>query len=128
MRMFLTSAPCRLLAPVLCSVIVYFAGAAESNNAKKEEALAPADALKAFVLPADLQIDLALAEPEITQPVFINFDERGRMWVVEYRQYPSPAGVKPVSHDQFWRAVYDKVPPPPPNHIKGADRISIHED
>ncbi|HSG71278.1 MAG TPA: PVC-type heme-binding CxxCH protein, partial [Planctomycetaceae bacterium] len=28
----------------------------------------------------------------------------------------------------FWRSVYDKIPEPPPNHIKGADRISIHED
>ena len=128
MRIVLTSAPYRWLAPVLCSVIVYFAGAAEPNNAKKEEALAPADALKAFVLPADLQIDLALAEPEITQPVFINFDERGRMWVVEYRQYPQPAGLTIVSKDAVWRSQYDKTPLPPPHHFPGKDRITIHED
>ncbi len=33
-----------------------------------------------------------------------------------------------VSRDVFLRSVYDKVPPPPPNHFKGSDRISIHED
>ena len=26
------------------------------------------------------------------QPVFLNFDERGRMWVVQYLQYPDPPG------------------------------------
>ena len=29
---------------------------------------------------------------------------------------------------QFWRAVYDKVPPPPPHHFRGKDKITIHED
>ena len=82
--------------------------------------------------PDDLAIDLVLSEPTITQPVFVNFDERGRMWVVEYRQYPHPAGLKILSRDRVWRNVYDRVPPPPPHAkgspFRGADRISIHED
>ena len=69
-----------------------------------------------------------LAEPTITQPVFISFDERGRLWVVEYRQYPAPAGLTMLSKDTFWRAAYDKVPAPPPHGVRGLDRISIHED
>ena len=56
------------------------------------------------------------------------FDERGRLWVVQYLQYPFPAGLKMVSHDGVWRAVYDKVPPPPPHHFRGKDKITIHED
>ena len=75
-----------------------------------------------------MEIEQVLAEPEITQPVFLNFDERGRMWVVQYRQYPAPAGLKVVSKDVFWRAVYDKVPEPPPRGVKGLDKITIHED
>lgn len=75
-----------------------------------------------------LAIDLLLSEPEIAQPLFLNFDERGRMWVVEYRQYPEPAGLKMLSRDKFWRAAYDRVPAPPPHHVRGKDRISIHED
>ena len=39
-----------------------------------------------------------------------------------------PAGLKMVSRDSVWRAVYDKVPPPPPHQFRGADRITIHED
>ena len=47
---------------------------------------------------------------------------------MEYRQYPDIAGLKMLSRDTFLRSVYDKVPPAPPNHDKGTDRISIHED
>ena len=90
--------------------------------------LAPAEAVKRFQVPEDLRIDQVLSEPEIAQPVFLNFDERGRMWVVEYRQYPNPAGVKVLSRDGVWRVVYDKVSPAPPNQFRGADRITIHED
>ena len=50
------------------------------------------------------------------------------MWVVEYIQYPYPAGLKMVSRDEYWRAVYDKVPAPPPHGARGLDRITIHED
>ena len=48
--------------------------------------------------------------------------------MVQYLQYPFPAGLKMVSHDGVWRAVYDKVPPPPPHHFRGKDKITIHED
>ena len=94
----------------------------------KAPALSPTEAVRHFQVAEDLQWEQVLAEPTITQPVFLNFDERGRMWVVEYRQYPSPAGLKMISRDSVWRAVYDRVPPPPPHHFKGADRITIHED
>lgn len=90
--------------------------------------MSPQESHKLFKVPNDLRIDTVLSEPEIAQPVFCNFDERGRMWVVEYRQYPDPAGLKAISKDQYYRTVYDKVPVAPPNHVRGKDRISIHED
>ncbi len=79
-------------------------------------------------MPDDLEIELMLAEPIVRQPVSLSFDERGRLWVVQYLQYPFPAGLKMVSRDGVWRAVYDKVPPPPPRHFRGKDKITIHED
>jgi len=53
-------------------------------------ALSPAEALTKFQVAEDLVWEQVLAEPVITQPVFLNFDARGRLWVVEYRQYPAP--------------------------------------
>lgn len=90
--------------------------------------LSPAEAVTHFQTPDDLLVQLVLGDPEITQPLFMSWDERGRMWVMEYRQYPDPAGLKMLSRDTFLRSVYDKVPPAPPHHFKGTDRISIHED
>jgi putative heme-binding domain-containing protein len=99
-----------------------------SSSTRQSGPLAPSDSLARFKVSDDLEIDQVLTEPEVRQPVFLNFDERGRMWVVEYLQYPFPAGLKMLSHDSFWRAVYDKVPPPPPHQFVGADKISIYED
>ena len=84
-----------------------------------------------FLKPAEgLAIDLMVAEPEIKQPSFLRFDERGRMWLIEYRQYPHPAGLEIVATDQYWRNVYKTYPEPPghPDFVPGADRITIHED
>jgi putative membrane-bound dehydrogenase-like protein len=79
--------------------------------------------------PADgLEVKLAAAEPVVRQPVNISFDERGRMWVVQYLQYPGPEGLKPVAVDQYLRTKYDRVPEPPPKGPKGADKITILED
>lgn len=88
----------------------------------------PQESLAAFKVPNDLKIELVANEPEVRQPVFLNFDERGRMWVVQYLQYPFPEGLKVVRYDEHLRAIFDKVPPPPPRHDKGRDKITIHED
>lgn len=90
--------------------------------------LTPAESRQHFHVADDLEFDQVLTEPVVRQPVFLNFDERGRMWVVQYIQYPDPAGLKLLSRDNVWRAHYDKVPPPPPRHFRGEDKITIHED
>ncbi len=86
------------------------------------------EALARFRIPDDLAIELAVGEPDIGQPLSLKFDERGRMWVLQYLQYPSPAGLTMVSRDKFLRTVWDKVPAPPPHHVPGHDKITIHED
>src|SRR5688572_12101156 len=88
----------------------------------------PDETLKSFALMDGLEAAVVLSEPIVRQPVFLNFDERGRMWVVQFLQYPYPAGVKVIDFDDQFHAVYDRVPPPPPNHDRGRDKITIHED
>ena len=51
-------------------------------------ALSPEEALKTFRLPEDLRIELFAAEPQITSPVAMAFDENGRAYVVEMNDYP----------------------------------------
>lgn len=88
----------------------------------------PKDALKQFRYPTDLALDLVLAEPKIHQPVELNFDHRGRMWAVQYSQYPYPKGLKVMGMDNHLRIKYDKIPDPPPHGISGADKITFFED
>lgn len=88
----------------------------------------PAEQLAQLKPADDLALDLVLADPVVAQPTHLSFDERGRMWVSQYRQYPYPAGLKQISRDKYYRAVYDRVPPAPPKHDRGRDRITVHED
>jgi putative heme-binding domain-containing protein len=88
----------------------------------------PAEALKKLKLADGLAMQVVAHEPAVAQPLNLYFDERGRLWVTQYLQYPFPAGLKIVEYDKYLRAVYDKVPPPPPNHFRGKDKITIHED
>ena len=77
----------------------------------------PAEALKKLKLADGLAMQVVAHEPAVAQPLNMYFDERGRLWVTQYLQYPFPAGLKIVEYDKYLRAVYDKVPPPPPNQI-----------
>jgi putative heme-binding domain-containing protein len=90
--------------------------------------LSPQDELKKLKVAQGLEIKLVAAEPQVAQPLSITFDDRGRMWVLQYRQYPDPNGLKPVAVDQYLRTKYERLPEPPPAGPKGKDRISIYED
>jgi putative membrane-bound dehydrogenase-like protein len=81
-----------------------------------------------LVVPEGYAVELVASEPVIRQPIDVKFDARGRMWVVQYLQYPFPAGVTITGYDQYIRAEFDRVSPPPPKHFRGADKITILED
>lgn len=68
--------------------------------------MAPADAERAFVVPPGFEVRLFASEPEIANPVAMTWDERGRLWVLEFYEYPLGA---------------------PPGQI-GRDRVKILED
>ena len=88
----------------------------------------PQQMLDSFKIANDLSIDLVLSEPKVNQPVEISFDHRGRLWVVQYNQYPYPKGLKITNVDNYLRVTFDKVPKAPPEGIKGADKITFFED
>lgn len=88
----------------------------------------PRTALAQMIPYAGLNVSLVASEPLVRQPVAIDFDDRGRLWVIQYLQYPNPEGLQRVSVDRYSRTKYDRIPDPPPFGPKGADRITILED
>ena len=88
----------------------------------------PEEAVRRMTVAEGFKVELAAAEPLVRQPVAIDFDDRGRLWVLQYLQYPNPAGLKRVKVDRFSRTTYDRIPEPPPTGPKGADRLTILED
>ena len=88
----------------------------------------PEEAVRRMTVADGFAAELVAAEPLVRQPVAIDFDDRGRLWVLQYLQYPNPAGLKRVKVDRYSRTTYDRVPKPPPHGPKGADRLTILED
>jgi len=56
---------------------------------KMQEALKPAESQKLMQVPVDFDVQLFAAEPDITNPIAMSWDERGRLWIVESVDYPN---------------------------------------
>lgn len=56
---------------------------------KMQEALSPTESNKLTQAPAGFDIELFAAEPDITKPIAMTWDERGRLWIVESVDYPN---------------------------------------
>ncbi len=65
----------------------------------------PEDEMADFELPPGFEVTLFASEPDITKPINMAFDDRGRLWVTQSSEYPIKAGPG-----------------------EGQDRISILED
>ncbi len=50
---------------------------------------APEDAGKFIHAPAEFKVELFASEPDITKPIAMAFDEKGRVWVIEALDYPN---------------------------------------
>ena len=50
--------------------------------------LAPKDSIRYTQVPADFDLQLFAADPDVVKPIYVAWDERGRAWVVEARDYP----------------------------------------
>lgn len=80
---------------LLLSVLLWVPSADEAQ----QPAMSPEETLKTLQLPAGLVAEIVAAEPLVTDPVAITFDDQGRLFVVEYRDYPDgpPEGQPPLS-------------------------------
>lgn len=51
--------------------------------------LSPAESEKLIQVPAGFQLELFASEPDIINPIAMNWDEKGRLWVIETVDYPN---------------------------------------
>jgi glucose/arabinose dehydrogenase len=110
---------------LLAGALIFLACVSERAQA---QGYAPEEVLRHMTAAEGFEVTLFASEPLVRQPVAIEFDDRGRLWVIQYLQYPNPEGLKRVKVDRYSGTQYDRVPEPPPHGPRGADRITILED
>lgn len=96
-------------------LLIFSAGSAEPLHPGGEQPLTPAQALASLRVEPGLKVELAAAEPLVASPCAVAWDERGRMFVVENRGYPTgpgsnqpPAGVIALLESTKGDGVYDR--------------------
>ncbi|MEX1011612.1 MAG: PVC-type heme-binding CxxCH protein [Balneolaceae bacterium] len=62
--------------------------AGQRETERKQLPISPEESMKRMVLPADFRVELFASEPDIVNPIAMNWDEKGRLWVVESVEYP----------------------------------------
>ncbi|MBA3938218.1 MAG: hypothetical protein H0X38_12200, partial [Planctomycetes bacterium] len=89
-----------LRSATLCALLAG-AGAVSAQDAwdatiRGTEARTPAEEGASFHLPPGFVMQLVASEPEISKPINMAFDARGRLWVSDTKEYPFPVadGVK----------------------------------
>ncbi len=63
--------------------------ALEQHKLEYPDPKSPEEALKSFRTKPGFTVDLAASEPQIVDPVAIDFGTDGKLWVLEMRDYPS---------------------------------------
>jgi putative heme-binding domain-containing protein len=78
------------IAGLLTAWIGAIAAAQMRPHVVPEGPLSPEEQLAKFHLPPGFEIELVASEPEIRNPLSINFDRKGRLWVTDTIEYPTP--------------------------------------
>src|SRR6266853_5573034 len=60
----------------------------------------PEEELKGFHVPPGFEVQLVASEPEIGKPMNMAFDEKGRLWITQSREYPFPVPLGQKGRDQ----------------------------
>jgi mono/diheme cytochrome c family protein len=57
------------------------------NVSEESPVLSPEDEMKTFFMPPGYHVELVASEPMIEEPILIDWDPDGRLWVIEQRGY-----------------------------------------
>src|SRR5687767_15080773 len=64
---------------------------APAQEEKKYDGLTPEEAAKAMTVAEGFTVQLVAGEPDVSQPVALAIDDRGRIWAAEAHEYPRRA-------------------------------------
>ncbi|HMJ63729.1 MAG TPA: PVC-type heme-binding CxxCH protein [Candidatus Binatia bacterium] len=98
------TAKCRLralLVLLLGAILPVRAADPFSEYVRSTDPLTPEAELKTFHLPDGFEIQLFAAEPQISKPMNMAFDERGRLWITQSREYPFPVPLDKKGRDEI---------------------------
>ncbi len=56
---------------------------------KVQQSLKPEESMSLIQVPVGFELQLFASEPDIINPIYMNWDERGRLWVIETVDYPN---------------------------------------
>lgn len=68
---------------------------------KVQQSLSPAESMSLIQVPVDFELQLFAAEPDVVNPIYMNWDERGRLWVIETVDYPNEIRDDDVGDDRI---------------------------
>ena len=69
-----------------------------SNNPRYYRKQSPLDAetaIERMIVQPGYRVELFASEPDIVNPIYIDWDEQGRLWVIESMEYPYPRSFWP---------------------------------
>ena len=68
---------------------------------KVQESLTPAQSMSLIQVPVGFELQLFASEPDVVNPIYMNWDERGRLWVIETVDYPNEIKEGDVGDDRI---------------------------
>jgi putative membrane-bound dehydrogenase-like protein len=68
---------------------------------KVQQSLSPAESMSLIQVPVDFELQLFAAEPDVVNPIYMNWDERGRLWVIETVDYPNEIKDDDIGDDRI---------------------------
>jgi putative membrane-bound dehydrogenase-like protein len=66
-----------------------------------QEPLSPADSIKLAQVPVGFELSLFACEPDILNPIYVNWDHRGRAFVIQTTDYPNNLQAGNIGHDKI---------------------------
>lgn len=71
-----------------------------AEHVRSTDFQSPEEERQSFVLPPGFKATLFASEPDITKPINMAFDQKGRLWVTQSSEYPIAAG-ESQGHDKI---------------------------